>query len=173
MNFFSRIISDITAALERHGSRNIPKPDFMTDYRTFAEYFETLGVKHFTAEEFTSYFATHRRGVTNSTPPREMWANIVPTLRIVDQLRAHFGKPVVILSSYRAPAYNAAISGAATKSYHLKFRALDIAVSGHSPADVFKVLKAWRDQGKFKGGLGLYSTFVHIDTRGSNATWGV
>ena len=145
----------------------------MDDYRNFEKYFGTLGIKHFTAGEFTSYFHTHRRGVTNSEPPREMWGNIVLTLRIVEKLRERVGRPIVILSSYRSPAYNAACPGAASGSFHQQFRALDIAVSGKSPREIFELLSKWRDMGHFKGGLGLYSTFVHIDTRGSNATWGV
>ena len=144
----------------------------MNDFRTFTEYFDSLGIVHFSAEEFTSYFHVHRRGVTNSEPPREMWPNIAPTIRIIDRLRGHFGRPIVILSSYRSPAYNRAIGDAATKSYHMQFRALDIAVAGRTPRQVFDQLADWRVAGKFTGGLGLYSTFVHIDTRGYNATWG-
>jgi uncharacterized protein YcbK (DUF882 family) len=147
----------------------------MTDFRTFEEFFENLRqtakIRHFNVVEFTSYFAVTRRGVKNSTPPRELWPNISGTLKVVDDLRAHFGRPIVILSSYRSPAYNAAINGAASKSYHMRFNALDIAVSGVQPPEVFRILKGWRDKGRFKGGLGLYSTFVHIDTRGTNATW--
>lgn len=137
----------------------------------FEQWFHRQKFEHFKADEFTNYFDVTRRGVTNSTPPREMWASIVPTLRIVDALRKHLGRSITILSSYRSPAYNAAISGAATKSYHMQFKALDIAVAGHSPRAVFELLKKWRTEGRFKGGLGLYSTFVHVDTRGTNATW--
>jgi uncharacterized protein YcbK (DUF882 family) len=41
------------------------------------------------------------------------------------------------------------------------------------PQQVYERLLEWRKSGKFTGGLGLYpsSGFVHIDTRGSNATW--
>lgn len=138
---------------------------------SFTEWFNMLNVRHFKAEEFTNYFKVHRRGVTNSTPPSELWGNIVKTLKVVDDLRDHFGKPITILSSYRSPAYNAAIGDAAPKSQHMLFRALDISVQDHSPREVFNVLKAWRDRGVFVGGLGLYPTFVHIDTRGTNATW--
>jgi uncharacterized protein YcbK (DUF882 family) len=139
---------------------------------TFTEWFDSLGVKNFSATEFTEYFQVHRRGVTNSQPPPEMWANIIPTLQLVDELRTYLGKPIVLLSSYRSPAYNRAIGDAAPKSYHMQFRALDIAVAGKSPRQVFDLLHQWRAQDKFKGGLGLYNSFVHIDTRGSNATWG-
>lgn len=142
----------------------------MTDFRNFSDWFDNLGVRHFDADEFTDYFARVRDGVKNSTPPREMWGNIVQTIRIVDDLRAHLKRPVVLLSSYRSPAYNRAVGGARA-SQHLRFNALDIAVSGRSPEAVFSVLEQWRDAGKFRGGLGLYPTFVHIDTRGSNATW--
>ena len=144
----------------------------MTDYRTFADYFDSLGIKHFKSDEFTEYFHVHRRGVTNSEPARELWGNIVPTIKIVDQLRDFFGRPITLLSSYRSPAYNAAIGDAAPKSYHMRFQALDIAVAGKTPRQVFNQLMTWRDAGKFKGGLGLYNTFVHVDTRGYNATWG-
>lgn len=146
---------------------NEPRPN-----ESFTDWFNRQGIRHFSAREFTSYFETTRRGVTNSAPPREMWKLILPTLRVVDALREDLGKSIVLLSSYRSPAYNAAITGAASKSYHMRFQALDIAVAGHSPISVFKRLQAWREVGRFTGGLGLYSTFVHIDTRGTIATWG-
>lgn len=145
----------------------------MTNFRTFSDYFDSLGIKHFDSDEFTEYFHVTRRGATNSEPPREMWGNIVPTIRVVDELRATMGRPIVLLSSYRSPAYNRAIGDAAPKSLHMQFRALDIAVSGRTPRQVFNQLLTWRAAGRFKGGLGLYNSFVHIDTRGSNATWGV
>jgi uncharacterized protein YcbK (DUF882 family) len=137
---------------------------------SFEEWFSGLKVKHFTAGEFTSYFRRTRGGVRNSPPPVTLRPNIVPTIRIVDDLRRHFKKPIVLLSSYRSPAYNRAVGGA-PKSIHMEFRALDIAVAGVAPSEVFKVLRSWRAAGKFKGGLGLYETFVHIDTRGYDATW--
>jgi uncharacterized protein YcbK (DUF882 family) len=110
--------------------------------------------------------------VKNSPPPKRLWKNIVPTLRIVDELRATFGKPCSILSSYRSPDYNRAVRGASL-SQHLEFNALDIAFDGVSPQQVYDRLIEWRMAGKFTGGLGLYrsSGFVHIDTRGHNATW--
>lgn len=138
---------------------------------TFDQWFARQGFKHFDADEFTGYFHVERRGVQNSEPPRELWPNIVPTLRIVDELREHFGRSIVIISSYRSPQYNARIDGAAVKSFHMKFMALDITVAGKTPREVHSVLQNWRSKGRFKGGLGLYSTFVHVDTRGYNADW--
>jgi uncharacterized protein YcbK (DUF882 family) len=139
---------------------------------TFNDWFKAQGFRHFGAGEFTSYFARERKGVKNSPPPQRLWKNIVPTLRIVDELRESLGKRCRILSSYRSPAYNKAVGGAAL-SQHVEFNALDIAFDGVSPQLVYDRLLAWRKAGKFTGGLGLYpsSGFVHIDTRGRNATW--
>jgi N-acetylmuramoyl-L-alanine amidase len=110
--------------------------------------------------------------VKNSTPPRALWEKIIPTLRIVDELRDSYGRPCRILSSYRSPEYNKAVGGAQF-SQHKEFTALDITFDGLSIQRVYERLIAWRKAGKFMGGLGLYpsSGFVHIDTRGRNSTW--
>lgn len=133
----------------------------------FSEWFAAQGFKNFSANEFTSYF----NRPLNATPPSSIWTNIVPTLRIVDELCDVLGTKIRITSSYRSPAYNANIKGAARDSYHKKFMALDIQADGKSPSQVYSVLKSWRNQGRFRGGLGLYSRFVHIDTRGYNSNW--
>ena len=139
---------------------------------TFIEWFAAQKFRHFGASEFTSYFARERNGVKNSPPPRKLWKHIVPTLRIVDDLRDSFGKPCRILSYYRSPDYNRAVGGAPL-SQHKEFTALDIAFDGISPQRVYDRLIEWRKAGKFTGGLGIYpsSGFVHIDTRARNASW--
>lgn len=142
------------------------------DITPFTDWFNQQGIRHFTAGEFTSYFAQQRKGVRNEVPPRKIWKNILPTLRIVDELRGFLGKPCTLLSSYRSPAYNQAVGGV-SNSQHLDFNALDITFDGVSPVRVHAILSEWRKAGKFTGGLGLYPSagFVHIDTRGYNATW--
>ena len=138
----------------------------------FTTWFDAQGFRHFGAREFTRYFETERRGVRNSAPPRKLWKNVVPTLRIIDELRESFGKSCHILSSYRSPAYNRRVGGVAL-SQHLQFTALDITIKGVSAKRVYERLLQWRQEGRFTGGLGYYpsSGFVHIDTRGRNATW--
>jgi N-acetylmuramoyl-L-alanine amidase len=140
--------------------------------KAFTDWFNAQGFRHFGAHEFTNYFGAVRRGVKNSTPPRKLWKNVVPTLRIIDELRESFGKPCTVLSSYRSPAYNRRVGGA-SRSQHLEFNALDIAIKGVSAKRVYERLLQWRSEGRFKGGIGYYpsSGFVHIDTRGRNATW--
>jgi uncharacterized protein YcbK (DUF882 family) len=139
---------------------------------TFIDWFAAQRFRNFGAGEFTGYFARERKGVKNSLPSQLLWKNIVPALRIVDELRDSFGKSCTILSSYRSPDYNKAVGGASS-SQHLEFTALDIAFDGISPQRVYDRLLEWRKAGKFTGGLGIYpsSSFIHIDTRGRNATW--
>ena len=138
----------------------------------FSDWFAAQQFRHFNADEFESYFATQRKGVKNSTPPQPLWKNIVPVLRVVDELRESYGRPCRILSSYRSPAYNKAVGGAQF-SQHKEFSALDITFDGLNTQRVYERLIAWRKAGKFVGGLGLYPTsgFIHIDTRGRNSTW--
>ena len=137
---------------------------------TFNDWFSKQGIKHFKAHELTWYFAKTRNGVSNQEPPRELWGNILPPLRILDELREELGQPITLTSTYRALAYNRAV-GSPDGSMHRKFNAIDFQVRGVSPAKVAAVLKDWRAKGKFTGGIGTYRTFVHLDTRARNASW--
>jgi uncharacterized protein YcbK (DUF882 family) len=141
-----------------------------TATETFAEYFNRQGLRHFKADELEWMFSRVNKGVRNSAPPRDIWHSIIPTLRILDDLRAHLGQPVTLNSTYRAIPYNRSV-GSPDGSQHVKFTAADFKVAGRTPAQVHTVLKGWRDAGKWVGGLGKYPGFIHIDTRGSNADW--
>lgn len=86
---------------------------------------------------------------------------------ILQKIRAHFGKSVTITSAYRTPGKNKAVGGT-TYSQHLYGRAADIKVSGVSPKKVAQYAETLL---KNKGGIGTYSTFVHIDVRSTKARW--
>ncbi|NEH49585.1 DUF882 domain-containing protein [Rhizobium leguminosarum] len=108
----------------------------------------------------------------NTNPPRRFWANIVSTAKVIAQFRSALpsGHRVIFNSVYRSPAYNKQIGGAKS-SQHMRFNAIDFRVEGAnpgSPAQWAKMLRAMRAAGVFRGGVGLYNTFVHLDTRGSN-----
>jgi uncharacterized protein YcbK (DUF882 family) len=137
---------------------------------TFEQYIDRQGIRHFTGTELARYFRQKRGDVQNSYPHRALWHRFLPTLRLVDDLRGVLGCPVRITSHYRSPAYNKAVGGA-PKSQHKEFRAADIQVDCATPHEVYKILHLWRNQGRFIGGIGLYPTFVHVDTRGINADW--
>lgn len=134
-----------------------------------------LELRHFSSDEIFYLGAAHytknsRAFHKNSLPARELWLNIIDTIKLVDTLRKEIGLAIHIDSGYRNKEYNKIIGGS-YKSQHIKFSALDIHVTGMRPTEYFNILKMWRDEGRFAGGLGLYKTFVHVDTRGYNATW--
>ena len=93
--------------------------------------------------------------------PLYSWPYIVPTLRYAEMLREEFG-PVSVSSGYRNLWHNAE-EGGAENSLHLAFNALDLSCRRGNPGDWWSFM---RDVGQAAvGGLGLYSTFIHIDTR--------
>jgi len=103
--------------------------------------------------------------------PDELMDNLTELVENLQVIRDHVGKPIRVISGYRSPAYNKRISGA-RKSQHLQAKATDIIISGMSPADVrVMIIKLIREQKIKKGGIGLYTNFVHYDTRGWNARW--
>lgn len=142
------------------------------------------GIRFFKAPEFFVKGSSHsqkghRAFGLNTDPPEELFAHILPTARILDLARERLGAPITVSSAYRSPAYNRAIGSSnppnprvltGRGSQHPRFSACDV----QSPAGVarlYAVLAAIRREGRFAGGLGRYNTFVHIDTRGYNASW--
>ena len=88
------------------------------------------------------------------------------TVKILQSVRDYFGRPVKINSAYRTPAYNKKVGGVSS-SQHVKGTACDIAVEGVPPKAVAAYLEAMFPD----SGIGLYGTFVHIDTRGRKSYW--
>jgi hypothetical protein len=148
----------------------------------FEQFIDGLGLPNFSGAEFTPYWSRVRNGVRNSAPPERLWANIVPTLAVLQRFRTEFGRPVQLLSTYRSPDYNRAVGGA-TGSMHKEFRAIDFTVSAGNPTQWAKVLRGYRGKTfrdphrgqdfTFRGGIGIYtsSNFVHVDTRGNDVDW--
>jgi uncharacterized protein YcbK (DUF882 family) len=133
----------------------------------FQKLLEAQGTRYFTADEVFFRGARDARLQLNTDPPRSLWPSLLAVTKVADEARHRLGKPLRINSAYRSPAYNRAISGA-SKSIHVLGGALDL--SG-SPATLHKILTQLRKEGFFKGGIGKYRTFVHVDVRGKNADW--
>lgn len=69
-------------------------------------------------------------------------------------------------NAYRCPEHNAEVPNAAKKSKHMDGTAADISVKGVAPSTVAKIA----EEVGFLG-IGLYDTFVHVDTRTSKFFW--
>lgn len=89
-------------------------------------------------------------------------------VRILQNVRSHFGKPVSITSAYRTASHNKSVSGA-TSSYHVEGMAADFTVSGISNRTVAQYM-----ENIGINGIGLYDYtggFVHVDTRARKYYW--
>ena len=86
---------------------------------------------------------------------------------LLEQIREAAGGAVTINSGYRSPEHNAAVGGVSS-SQHLYGRAADIVVSGASPLLVGQIAEYYLDR---RGGIGVYQTFTHVDTRAIRSRW--
>jgi len=141
-----------------------------TTNEDFATWFARQGIRYFSAREVLFRGGSDARLQLNTDPPRELWPKIIPTLQVLDRLRAELGCAITLTSIYRSPAYNARIGGARA-SYHTQFVACDFQASKGTPASWAAALKRMRSAGIFRGGVGIYPTFVHVDTRGYDANF--
>jgi uncharacterized protein YcbK (DUF882 family) len=85
----------------------------------------------------------------------------------VNKLQEHrdkLKKSIHINSGYRCKKHNEDIGGS-PKSQHMLGTATDIVVFDMFPSEVAKAFDDF-------DGVGLYPTFVHVDSRGFKARWG-
>lgn len=139
--------------------------------QAYGEYLQALRLKFVTPEQVIKAHARAKGSTWNSLPDRDTWTNMGCTLKVADRIGAQLGMPVAdVTSAYRSPAYNRRCRGAKSNSWHMRNFALDLKFKT-STARVAAMARRVREQGYYKGGVGRYSTFTHIDTRGSNVDW--
>lgn len=110
---------------------------------------------NFSAREFDC----QGRGCCSTTPIDEK------LVEYLQQIRNHFGKPVY-LTAYRCKTHNARTPNAANNSRHIYGQAADFHIDGVSPEEIAKYAESIGVKG-----IGLYDTFVHIDTRETKSFW--
>lgn len=91
----------------------------------------------------------------------------VALAKILQDARNYFNVPFRVTSGCRCPMRNAQVGGA-DNSQHLYGRAADIMPDMITPEALYSYLDE-----KYPNhlGLGLYETFVHVDTRNGKARW--
>lgn len=139
--------------------------------QSYGKYLEGLSLKHVTPLQVIRAHAKTKGSLWNSLPPRSMWRSMAGTLKVTDRLAAELGQPVKeVTSAYRSPSYNRRCPGAGSRSWHMQNYALDLKFET-SPWKVARTARYLRSKGFFKGGIGRYATFTHLDTRGQNVDW--
>ena len=110
----------------------------------FHKTFSKWGIRHFNPDEVVQNDGT--------VPPKDLWKNILPTLKIADQIRHDWGRPLAIVSGYRAIEYNTqkAHKGNLTNSAHQDFNAIELKCYAVDDPMVFVAwADAWlRERGK-------------------------
>lgn len=87
--------------------------------------------EHFTLEELTVSPTAKKLGIPNTPTPEHIENMKYVCEKILEPVRAHFGKAVTINSSYRSPAVNAKVGGSKT-SQHCNGEAVDFEIQGIS-----------------------------------------
>ena len=88
-------------------------------------------------------------------------------VNLLQKIRDHFGKAVIINSAYRTEAHNKSIGGA-TYSQHKYGLAADIHINGVTPKEIADYVETLMPS---SGGIGIYKSFVHVDVRRVKSRW--
>lgn len=101
----------------------------------------------------------------------EVKNNIKELAKNLEIIRSAVGTPLIISSGYRSPAHNKAVGGTSA-SFHMTGQATDFYSKTVSTKKIHAIIEDLIKTGKIKqGGLGLYPTWIHYDTRGTKARW--
>lgn len=137
----------------------------------YTRYLWSLKLKNIAPAHVIMAHAKRKGSVWNTLPPKAWWTRMAYTLRVVDRIALEMNvKEVEIVSAYRSPNYNAHCEGAKSGSWHQANVAVDVKFPVRASV-VTASSRSLRDRGLFKGGVGGYSDFTHIDTRGENMNW--
>ena len=93
---------------------------------------------------------------------------------LLQKIRDHFGRPVVITSGYRTASHNTKVGGSKS-SQHLLGRAADIQVQDTDPLAVAayaeSLMPGWGGVGRYPVKAGRAKGWVHVDTRPNKSRW--
>lgn len=95
--------------------------------------------EHFTLAEAEASDTAKRLGIDNSIP-ESLMNNLKRMCETLEEIRAIFGKPLMISSFYRCPDLNKKVGGSKT-SAHMECRACDFTIKGVETDEVFESIK--------------------------------
>lgn len=95
--------------------------------------------EHFTTSEFEYSRKAKELGIRNKMQHIHAVNALNLCINVLEKVRAHFGKPVIITSGYRSAGLNEAVRGEAT-SQHCFGKAADIVIDGVDMLDVFRYI---------------------------------
>jgi hypothetical protein len=124
----------------------------------YYRYLASLKMQRVSPRQVISAHAKSKGGVWNTLPPKVWWNREMNV------------NEVEIISAYRNPSYNARCAGARAGSWHQANVAVDVKFPVRA-SQVTSTARHLRDLGLFKGGVGGYWNFTHIDARGENINW--
>lgn len=132
----------------------------------------TYSMKKDWNKKLSKNFCAYEFACNDRSDEFKVATELVETLQ---QIRDHFGKPVLISSAYRTPAYNISIGGS-SRSQHCLGTAADIHINGVDPIRIALYVASLPYFQKH-GGIGYYSRaqvtggFVHVDVRETHSRW--
>ena len=95
-------------------------------------------------------------------------------VKLLQQIRDHFGKPLTITSAFRTASHNKTVKGA-TDSHHCYGKAADIWISGVTVEQIAAYAETLLPN---RGGIGRYpekagraAGWVHVDVRPVKSRW--
>ena len=91
--------------------------------------------EHFSLQELTKSQTGDRLGIDNLPSDAHLANLTVLCERVLEPVRAHYGRPITINSGYRGSKLNKAVGGAAT-SQHCNGEAADIEIAGVANGDL-------------------------------------
>lgn len=155
-------LTDLPADWTRNQGSGLPE---------YTRYLWGLKLKAISPAQVVRAHAKNKGSIWNTLPPKQWWTRMGYTLRVADRIALEMGvNEVEVVSAYRCPAYNAHCAGAKTRSWHQANVAVDVKFPVRA-SQVTAAARNLRDRGLFKGGVGGYWNFTHIDTRGENVNW--
>jgi len=137
----------------------------------YLRYLSSLSLVRVCPKQVIECHAKSKGNVWNTLPPKIWWRRMGYVLRIVDRIGKEMNvSNIEIISAYRAPGYNAHCRGARAGSWHQANVAVDVKFPVRA-SQVTATARELRDLGLFRGGVGGYWNFTHIDARGQNINW--